>query len=333
RPAHRHPPTCRAKGESRSQIHVEAGFFSSLLGEYEDGSHRSLKELAVAELQQKSADDELTEALQRRDSGSVGSDGIFVYADHFRRSFWPYAIIIAFSLKLASANSARSNEARMNVARAQEVYSEAALAVKPDSRETVRALRKAIRISRRQLRRSETLGQAQESSDLIFNLAESAERIGQLRLAKLALTYWDEFSQAFKPYEETNAGIIEKAKFLQRAGDLLVLLSEDTQAKTHFFSSYDFFLKAQQRSFWDDGFFDLATSIVRMFVVETRLGDDASAKEWLEKLAPLRREMNESQNSEVNNQLNRAKTTLKHLPLSAEELSGMSRDKQTGPSS
>ncbi|MEI4235112.1 tyrosine-type recombinase/integrase, partial [Roseovarius sp. D22-M7] len=31
RPAHRHPPTCRAKGESRSQIHVEAGFFSSLL--------------------------------------------------------------------------------------------------------------------------------------------------------------------------------------------------------------------------------------------------------------------------------------------------------------
>jgi hypothetical protein len=290
------------------------------VAEHKDRAHPIYVEIADAEATRVQADNALDNALKERDesynaleesdeSSSTASDYVFVYADNFRRSFWPYAIIIAFSLKLASANSARSNEARTNKAKALKLQMNAALTVEPDSTEGLRIVRKSVKLARKQLFRRETLGDARHASSILLKIIEKAEKDGQIDPAKTGLLACRRFARKFKAYEQTRTGLVDKAMLLRRTGDLYVCFKMDRDARKCYSESYDSLQSGQERSMLDEGMLELATAMVRMAVIETRLKRHSAAQDWLAKIEPLRMEMPEQFESEIDRMLLIAGTT------------------------
>ncbi len=284
------------------------------LEDYENGTASIYSRLKGAEEMKENSDEKLSEALEQRINGTSIQDGIFVYADNFRRTFWPYAIIIAFSLKLASANSARSNEARESKKRALDTYRRVAIEAPESSKEGAQAIKRAFRTAHRRYRKAETLGEVKEYLEILLRLVASAEIGGHAKIAINELRKIWNIAKKTNILSLTSSGINVKAKVLQEVGDHFVLLGLDDQALPCFLESFDEYREVQGRTFSEDSVFFIATAIIRIAIVKTRLRKSASAKDWFERLLPLRDKMSTEHNLELDEMIDRARSALAELP-------------------
>ncbi|WP_424830270.1 hypothetical protein [Ruegeria sp.] len=272
------------------------------------------RQLFEAKLKSRDANAAYLEFTNGVDGSPSFDDPSQIEADRYRHSFWPYAIISAFTLKLASADSSRITEALSRKVAAAKAYLNYAMNEQRARQGKSKALQRSIRGFHRRFRRSGTLEEVKAYLEAARELISEADAAGEIDISDAVYSGCIEFLRNALPVKSSVAGLVARGDFLEASGDFWFGLERFEDARDAYTECIEDRKSIERRTLSDEAAFDHARCILKLCISEAGLENHTAATSLLDKLQNLEDELDSDYQKMLREFKARARRVLSGFP-------------------
>ncbi len=307
--------SCEDLSEQAELLENQISYISSNIQQLQQGSSFAYSQLQDARFRRREAIDQYATFSGELSQAPSASDSSVVNADRYRRSYWPYAIIAAFTLKLASADSSRIAESLSRQISTAKAYLRLAVNQRKSKGNRSKALNRAIRAFHRRLRRSKSLEQADEFLRVGIELIDEAKAIGEVEIANNVFVGCRDYLREAELATGSVAGFRLRAGLLDTYGDFLYSNDEFEEAGNAYAECLQDRKALERKTLSDDEVFEMAICVLKQCIVSTASKNMKDANQHFEVLELLVQELDHNQQRQISDRKKRARRVLTGFPM------------------